>query len=207
MAKRLSEEEQAKVVATIQAIERRSAGEVVVAWLPRSDSYWGVRIAFASFFAWLCAYASVAIWRALDSRLALLLQLACFALALLLASSPWLLRMLLPASLVQKKVQQKALELFSARGVHRTRDRSGLLLLVSELEHQVVLLGDEGVHRHLGDEGWKERVKRITEGIREGRAGEALLSELAFLGELLAAHFPVRPDDENELSDEIVKQG
>ena len=39
--------------------------------------------------------------------------------------------------------------------------------------------------------------------LREGRALEAVVAGVAEVGRVLARHFPRRPDDRNELTDEV----
>ena len=55
--------------------------------------------------------------------------------------------------------EKAAFRLFSSRGVYRTRDQSGVLILLAENERQVVILGDEGIDRVLPVGSWETYVK------------------------------------------------
>ena len=103
-------------------------------------------------------------------------------------------------------VERRAFELFSARGLHRTRERTGMLILVSELERRVVILGDEGIHARVGDTGWREHVDHVIAAIQRGKPLEGLLEVIDRLGAVHAERLPVRPDDANELPDGIVRE-
>ena len=98
------------------------------------------------------------------------------------------------------------MRMFIERGIHNTRDQSGLLLMLSELEHQVVILGDAGIHEKVGDAGWEAYVGRIVEGLKTGQAASSIVGVLEELGATLATHFPPRDDDTNELSNDVVVQ-
>jgi putative membrane protein len=78
--------------------------------------------------------------------------------------------------------------------------------MISELEHRVVILGDEGVHAALGVTTWEAHVATIIAGIKAGRTGAALVGVVGQLGDALATRFPRRPDDVNELPDAVVRE-
>ena len=79
------------------------------------------------------------------------------------------------------------------------------MILLSELEHRVVILGDSGIHALVGESGWREHVDRIVARIHEGRAAEGVLETIAVLEPLLAEHAPRRADDQNELANTVVR--
>ncbi|HXX48791.1 MAG TPA: TPM domain-containing protein, partial [Myxococcota bacterium] len=112
-----------------------------------------------------------------------------------------LLRALLPAGLRRERVRRAAALAFHHGGLHATRERTGILLFVSLLERQVVVLADEGIHSRVADGTWDDVVARVLEGIRSGRADDGLVEAIRLCGEHLAAHFPRRADDVNELPD------
>jgi uncharacterized membrane protein len=95
---------------------------------------------------------------------------------------------------------------FRRLGMHATRDRNGVLLLVEPARREVVVLGDEGIHVHVGDAFWTEIAARVTAHFREGRFTEGVVEAVDAIGDALARHFPA--DDKagvnpNELPDTI----
>ena len=105
-----------------------------------------------------------------------------------------------------ERCRERAMQMFIERGIHNTRDQSGILVMLSELEHQVVILGDAGIHQKVGDDGWEGYIKRIVTGLKGGQAAASIVAVLQDLGAQLAAHFPARVDDTDELANEVVIQ-
>jgi putative membrane protein len=97
------------------------------------------------------------------------------------------------------------MQMFAQRGVHNTREHTGLLIFISELEHQVVILGDRGIDAHLGAKGYADFVAKITAGIRANTLATNLVEVIDACGKLLAKHYPKRADDKNELPDAVVR--
>jgi len=104
-------------------------------------------------------------------------------------------------------VEERAFALFTERGMHRTRDRTGMLILISELEHRVVILGDVGIHEHVGDAGWQAHVDHIVQSIKRGQTAQGVVEVIERLEAAHAEHLPPRPDDTNELPNLIVGDG
>jgi uncharacterized membrane protein len=95
---------------------------------------------------------------------------------------------------------------FQRLGMHATRDRNGVLLLIAPARHQVVVLGDEGIHGKVGDAFWTEIAARVSTRFREGRFTEGVVEAVDTIGEALVRHFPADPDPDanpNELPDTI----
>ena len=115
-----------------------------------------------------------------------------------------LLRRIVPAGAMRAAVHRRALLAFVQNRVYRTRDASGVLILVSELERRVEILADEGIHARIGVEGWQGYVQTIITGMKEGRSADGIVQTIEAIGGELAEGVPIKPDDENELSNEVV---
>ena len=113
------------------------------------------------------------------------------------------LRCIIPRPVQRKAVSDRVKQLFIELGVTETRDRSGVLVLLSSLERRIEILGDRGIHEHLGAEAWALLVQSFTQSARSNAAANGLSEVIARLGNELSAHFPARSDDTNELPDEI----
>lgn len=194
-----------RIEEAITRVEQRTAAEIVVAVIPRAAAYGRWR-AFAA-GAWAIA-AAVLLYEfvpALDPLWVILSEFPFGLLAYTLLGWAPLERWLVPREDAERAVDQAARRIFVERGVHRTRDASGVLLLLSELERRVVLLGDTGVNERVGEDGWREHVRHIIDRIHEGRAADGVLEVLAELEQMLAGRLPVAPDDLNELANEVVR--
>jgi len=114
---------------------------------------------------------------------------------------PPLLRALVNPTSRHAAVRWRAQQLFLELGVTETRQRSGVLLFLSEAERRVELLADRGIHERVGEEAWRSLVQVVTTAIREGRAAQGVCAAVDSIGESLAQHFPREADDTNELPD------
>jgi len=94
-----------------------------------------------------------------------------------------------------------ALRAFTEQGIRRTKDRTGILIYVTLLEHRVVVLGDEAIDRALGpDESWEEVVSLVLDGIRSGQATDGIVKAVKRCGEMLSHPLPASDDDSNEIT-------
>ena len=114
---------------------------------------------------------------------------------------PAVKRALTPRAMRQREVLRAARATFVERGVHRTRDRSGVLVYISWLEREVELVVDTGVERALPGEVRNDAVRSLTAAISGG--GAAVARQLERFAPALAAAMPRRDDDVNELPDAI----
>ena len=190
----------------IEAIEQVSAAEVVVAVRRRSAAYLHANVAIGA----AVAIAGLAAMLFSDHEFALTSILvdpfvvggvAGAAVELL----PAVKRRLSPRAMRQREVLRGARAAFVERGVHRTRDRSGILVYVSWLEREVAVIADAGadagIARALPAEIQADAVRSLTAAIPGG--GAAVARQLERFAPALAAAMPRRDDDVNELPDAI----
>jgi uncharacterized membrane protein len=97
----------------------------------------------------------------------------------------------------------RARQLFEDLGMHRTRDRNGVLIYLAVLDRRLAVVGDEGIHARVGDGYWDGLRDLMVQRLGEGRLRDALVEAVAEVGRTLRSQFPRRPDDTNELSDQV----
>lgn len=136
----------------------------------------------------------------------ILMQAAVFALTWALASWPWLRRTLTPPRMLSRRVHEAALQQFGIQGLHRTRDRTGVLLYASLAEHRAEVLADEGVYDKVPHEVWDEVVQLLIAGLKRGQAAEGFVAAVERTGDILAGGLPPRGDDANELPDGLIQK-
>ncbi len=93
---------------------------------------------------------------------------------------------------------------FARLGLHATRNRNGVLLLIAPARHEVVVLGDEAIHARVGDAFWTEIAARVVPHFRESRFTQGVVEAVDAIGEALARHFPADAEaggNPNELPD------
>ena len=92
---------------------------------------------------------------------------------------------------------------FVEMGMDKTRDRNGVLIFVAPKSHTFAVVGDSAVHAKCGEEFWNELTKEMSDYFRQSHFTIGIIHGVRKAGDLLAKHFPYRPDDENELPDEV----
>jgi putative membrane protein len=132
------------------------------------------------------------------------LQTAVFILAFALASWPTLRRLLTPGPIQTRRVHAATLEQFMALGLHRTRDRTGVLLYASLAEHRAEVFADDGIYAKAPPEVWGEVVDLLLAGLKRGSPADGFVAAVERTGEILSACLPPRQDDANELPDDLI---
>ncbi|MEJ2202078.1 MAG: TPM domain-containing protein [Desulfuromonadaceae bacterium] len=200
-----SNTEKERIEAAVRAVEARTSGEIVPMVVDESYDYPRAEIVGAGFFAlatatfvsWAVGHSSV--WAFLPVFLLLYLPFKG-----LIRNLPGLKRRIIHPDEIAAEVEEKALVSFLERGLHQTRDRTGILLLISLFERRVFVLADQGINEHVAQQDWDEIVQTISEGMRSGQTADALCSAIERCGEMLVEHFPVRADDTDELPNLIL---
>jgi len=98
---------------------------------------------------------------------------------------------------------KRATHLFDKLGLTKTRQRNGVIVYVAATDRKFALWGDQGIHEEVGSQFWSEAAARMTEAFRRGAFGDGIVGAVEAIGARLAAKFPPRADDRNELSDDI----
>ena len=97
----------------------------------------------------------------------------------------------------------RARGLFTKLGMHRTAERHGVLIYLAVDDRTLAVVGDVGIHRRVGDRHWHRVRDGMIERLRAGAPREAIIGAIEEVGRELAAHYPRRPGDTNELGDEV----
>ena len=87
--------------------------------------------------------------------------------------------------------------------MQKTRERNAVLIFVAPRTHKFAVVGDVGVHTRCGEQFWNEMAAEISGHFRQSGFTRGLVHGIKKAGDLLAQHFPRRPDDQNELSDDV----
>jgi len=104
---------------------------------------------------------------------------------------------------MQQEVDRKALEAFHQFRIRGTQGATGVLIFVSLYEHSVRVLGDKAINDQLTQQDWEQVCGLVVEGMKRKQPTEKLIEAIDLCGQLLAEHFPIAEDDENELSNTL----
>ncbi len=92
---------------------------------------------------------------------------------------------------------------FVRLGMTKTHHRNGVLIYVAPRARKFAVIGDEAVHKRCGDEFWQSLAAEMSGHFKKSEFTQAILHGVHKAGELLAQHFPRRPEDRNVLPDGI----
>lgn len=92
---------------------------------------------------------------------------------------------------------------FRRLGMRGTRDRNGVLFYLAVDERVFAVVGDVGIHEKVGQDFWAALRDELQGSFAAGDHAAGLIRAIAETGRRLALHFPRRPDDRNELPDEV----
>ena len=209
-----SENELNQIKEAVSKAEQRTSGEIVPYFVDRSDRYevtiWrgaSVMAIVAMSAAGLTAqlYGGWGLsWLYTGQGMALLILFAGIVGALMGEYIPILKRYLAGKDHMARTVHHRATRAFVEEEIFNTRDRTGILLFISVLEHRIEVLGDEGINRRVTAEDWIEVVARIREGLKTKEVARGLIDAIELCGTLLERRgVDIQPDDSDELSNEV----
>ncbi len=185
--------------------ETHSSGEIATMVVRESDRYREAEQLGALLMAGLLAVIAavilhhVTIWTYIP-----LVCLLYFPLLLLFRRFPRLKLSFVGRRRQAEAVHARAERAFFEKGLHRTREETGILIFISTLERKVWILGDRGINERIPPGAWKAFAAELAAGLRSGQGTEALCRVVAGCGSELARHFPRGDDDRNELPDEVL---
>lgn len=202
--KRLDEDAKRALTRAVQAVEAVSRVEVVVAVRPESTPPLHAYALAPPIFAvaglfflvespWL--FSDFALW--LDTALFALLGFA------LCTWFPDFGRLFMSRHVRHTAVTQAAYRELFERGVTETRERTGMLVYVSQRERAAKVLFDRGIHACADAQALAQHAQEIERIAQSAADGEALARAIEQLGPFLASCAPRREDDVNELADEV----
>ncbi len=98
---------------------------------------------------------------------------------------------------------QSALQQFQKLEMHKTEERNGVLIFLAPKAKQLAIVGDEGIHRHVGQEFWEHTHAACIQEIQSNGLAKGIILGLELIGKEMAKYFPIGEHNPNELSNEI----
>jgi putative membrane protein len=207
-----------KINSAIKRAERKTSGEITISVIKESYDYasqelmFGIMAGFVYFLIMIFSIHRVEpiiqnmFWDYSPHYLPIFYGFSTFLVIFvfyMIANIPFIDRMIVSRKLMRKKVNDRAIRHFMESGVYNTKDRTGILIFISILEKRAELLADRGISKKIPQEKWNSIMEHVIEGIKSNRFTEHILEAISECGDLLARHFPVDPDDVNELGDDL----
>lgn len=97
----------------------------------------------------------------------------------------------------------RAQELFHLLKMDNTKAENGVLFYLAVEDKQFAVIGDKGIHAHVGDDFWSSIKELLIVRFGESQFTQGLVDAIELVGERLAVYFPWDVDDVNELPNEI----
>lgn len=212
MAKRfLSDTQREKVITAVKAAEKLTSGEIVPMVVSASYRYPMADVIGGAAFALpisLILTPLVGGWLWLGTQ-NIWLFLGFFAVLFIVfheivKRTSWLKRWFISQREIDEEVEEAAVTSFFTEGLYRSRDETGVLVFISVFEHKVWILADRGINEKVPEGQWNDIVAIIVDGIKQKRQTESICEAVEKIGTILQEHFPIKPDDTDELKNLIV---
>jgi putative membrane protein len=200
-------EEKERLKAITQEVESRTIGEIVLMVVDQSDHHIGAEVLGGVLLGSLLSlivtllYFHSSIWSYVP-----LSFLFFFPCRFLFQRIEALKRLFIGVRRKEEAVRLRAERAFFEKGLYKTKKNTGVLFFLSLFERKIWVLADKGIYEKMDQETVNGFAKEVSRGIREGRACEALSKAIQEIGVLLSKHFPITPDDTDELPDDVMTE-
>ena len=200
-----TEEERTRIREATKSVESRTIGEIAVMVVDSSDRYieaeviGGILVGSLLSLIVSILFFHASLW-------------AYIPLSLLFFFPAWIFFKKVPAARMmfmgvkrrEETVRERAVRAFYEKGLYKTRKNTGVLFLLSLLEHKVWVLADRGIYEKIDQETLNRFAKNVSQGVRDDRACDALCQAFKEAGELLDRQLPITTGDRDELSNEVM---
>ncbi len=210
----LSQNERIELDKRVAEAEKRTDAQIVLAVINRSDIYaelpWKA-FALGASIAGLMAFITDLFFYMRMSQTAVLFTVAAIfgtgaALALAAVFIPGFARLFLTEQRAETEVRQYAESLFLSKELFATKERTGILMLVSLFERQVIFLPDKGLRSRLDEASMREIIGLMTGELGRKEIAKAMKSGLDRLCTALGEGTCGEKSGGNELPNEIIEE-
>jgi putative membrane protein len=197
-------EEKMRIASVVSEVEMSTSGEIVTVVVPSSCTYPGARWRTSVTVSFLVALGLYGLNPSLNPILYLLIQFPALLLGLAVANVPGILRLFLIERQMAQQVHRRALEAFYSNNLSHTRDRTGILIFISILEHRADILVDQGIHAQVKAGSWDEIIRQLLSQIRDNKLVDGICHAVRESGKILIQHFPKKIGDQNQLANQVI---
>lgn len=103
----------------------------------------------------------------------------------------------------KKPLRKLAESEFFRLGINKTQQGTGALILLLLSDRQFYILADDNINKLTGEQVWADIKNIMQEKFVRGEFCKGILFGIDEIGKILAQHFPIRPDDKNEISNRV----
>ena len=106
----------------------------------------------------------------------------------------------------KKPLRQLAEKEYVRLGINKTKEGTGVLIFLLLSKRQFYILADDNINKLTGEQVWADIKNIMQEKFVRGEFCKGILFGIDEIGKILAQHFPISPDDKNEISNRVVIQ-
>jgi putative membrane protein len=213
--RQLTEQEKARISEAVRAAERTTRAEIVPMLVARSGLYRdaqhraGLILALLTLTGLLTGEALWLPWgwHATNAAWLIVAILSAYAVGSWLGTFDAAIRAVTSTERLRLKVKLRAERAFAQQSLFRTRERTGVLLMISLMEHVVYVLPDSGIAAHSAPKHWHEVVEAVVAELKEDDIAGAFCAGIDRCGVILAQAYPATPgDNPDELPNRLVQE-
>ncbi len=104
---------------------------------------------------------------------------------------------------IEEDVLDHAAFIFEELGMHRTRDRNGVLIYLCVADRKLAVIGDEGINQRVPENFWNDVLGLLKLHLVAGRPADGLVEAVHTVGEKLRDLFPLQINDRDELPNDV----
>jgi putative membrane protein len=208
-----SEQDLQRLNSAVREAERRTRGEIVPMVVPASGRYRESAYLIGLISALVCLAVLLILssrqWQATPYRSGMMIVgvTLAYVAGRRLGSLPTVIRMVVPEERMNLNVRRRAELAFYQHGLNKTREGTGILIMISLLERRVQVLADKGINEKVPSGIWNHLVEELIQHIKAGRTSDGLSRAITQCGDLLARYFPAKEkDNPDELRDDVIRE-
>ncbi len=209
-----SDQDHERIRQAVTEAERHTRGEIVPMVIQQSARYRETRYraGIGCAFFILCTLLTIEGewlpwgWHATNAGWLLLTMIAAYGLGNWLGTLGPVIRLLTSNERMAYKVNLRAHQVFLEHGLHRTELGTGVLILISLLEHRIEVLTDDPILDRVSPETWENMVRLIRHGFQKGNPVQSICQAIQTCGRVLAEEFPTEKGqaNPNELPNDLI---
>ncbi|MCP9461416.1 MAG: hypothetical protein NNA19_01495 [Nitrospira sp.] len=212
---KLTPEERELITSAVRRAEEKTNAEIVPLIVIRSGLYRDVQYRtglLAAFFVltglltmepWWLPWG----WSASNAAWLMVAVILGYGGGAWLGKRPPVIRLMASRERMRQKVMWRAERAFAQHVLAKTRESTGVLIMLSILERSIYVLPDRSLADLVPPERWHEVVQASIQHLHEGRIVAGLCDAIRACGAVLAEVCPGRPgDNPNELPDQLIQE-
>ena len=201
----LSSDEKELISKEIENLEKLSSCELVAVVTKRSDSY-KLAAAMVAIFNLFCIsvffifFSEKAVFQILQIQF-----LVFIGSYLLLNKFKKVFLKILPKSYKYQISSENANRQFYNLQLDKTKTKHAIMFFVSFDEKYVKIMTDKEISEKIPNEFWQQLIFEFTEDVKREDFVNGYIKAIKTSKAILIKHFPIKNNDKNELSDEVIE--